>query len=248
MIIKTYLLDISNVTIICTKKKPAQTDIIMLFSKSKVLYVLFDWDGTLSDNREIVVSTINQVLKEYGRGTWETVSNLRNPKLSLRDNFVNFFGDDSFKAYERYVQLYKLNTPQTVKSFPYAKETLLQLKELGVELMIMTNKDRRLLDVELPLLYNPDMFSRIVCGHEALRDKPYPEHIFYTLRGLLSPEEINSEIVWMVGDSNQDSDCALSARALPIRINQTLFTENSSSNSIVYFNDFAEFYDFLTES
>ena len=247
MIIKTYLRDISNVTIICAKMKPARTDIIMLFSKSKVLYALFDWDGTLADNREVVVSTINQVLSEYKRGTWEIVSNLRNPKLSLRDNFINVFGDNSLEAYERYVQLYKINAPKTVKSFPYAKETLLQIKELGAELMIMTNKDRRLLDVELPLLYNPDMFSRIVCGHEALRDKPYPEHIFYTLRGLLSPEEINSEVVWMIGDSNQDSDCALSAGALPIRVNQTLFAEDSSSNSIAYFNNFAEFYDFLVE-
>ncbi len=220
----------------------------MLLDKSKLLYALFDWDGTLADNRAIVIKSIEQVLAEYGLGNWNDVKKLRNPKLSLRDNFVNFFKDNAFAAYERYLQIYKLNSPQMLKSFPFAAEVIHYLKNQGVEVIIMTNKDRRLLDIELPLLYNPDLFFRIICGHEAPKDKPYPEHIYYSLRGLLSPSEINQQNVWMVGDSSQDSDCAISAGATPIRVHEDLFKEQrSSSQMIQYFKSFAEFYDFLAK-
>ena len=100
----------------------------MLLDKSKLLYALFDWDGTLADNRAVVIKSIEQVLAEYGLGNWDDVKKLRNPKLSLRDNFVNFFKDNAFAAYERYLQIYKLNSPQMLKSFPFAAEVIHYLK------------------------------------------------------------------------------------------------------------------------
>ena len=221
----------------------------MLLDKSKVKYVLFDWDGTLSDNGDIVISSVNQVLKEHGMKDWEQQKDKRNPKLSLWDNFANIFGHNWQAAYARYVEIYKQHIPSMVRSFPNAEKVLKTLKEDGVELMIMTNKDPQLLEIELPLLYNPNLFSRITPGHEAPKDKPYPEHIFYTLRGLLTPQEINPQDVWMVGDSNQDSDCALAANVLPIRINTYLFDESYvHSSNIAWFKDFDELYNLLAKN
>lgn len=213
----------------------------MLPSKAKLQYILFDWDGTLADNAAVVLKSVSQVLNEYNLPGWEQMKSRRDPKLSLWDNFANLFGRQAEAAYERYLQIYKAATPAMVKAFPGAKETLDFFRNDGCEVMIMTNKDRRLLDIELPLLYAPDTFSRVVCGHEAPRDKPYPEHIFYTLRGLLTPVEITPEKVWMVGDSDQDSDCAIAAGALPVRVNQALFGGSGyKSESIRYFQNFAE--------
>lgn len=213
----------------------------MLPSKAKLQYILFDWDGTLADNTAVVLKSVSQVLNEYNLPGWEQMKSRRDPKLSLWDNFANLFGRQAEAAYERYLQIYKAAAPAMVKAFPGAKETLDFFRNDGCEVMIMTNKDRRLLDIELPLLYAPDTFSRVVCGHEAPRDKPYPEHIFYTLRGLLTPVEITPEKVWMVGDSDQDSDCAISAGALPVRVNQALFGGSGyKSENIRYFQNFAE--------
>lgn len=214
----------------------------MLPPIAKLQYILFDWDGTLADNKEVVISSLEKVLAEYNLPAWEQMRFRCNPRLSLWDNFTNLFAADAETAYARYLQIYKLAAPKLVKSFPGAAEVLDYVRSAGAEPMIMTNKDRRLLDIELPLLYNPDIFSRIVCGHEAPRDKPYPEHIYYTLRGLLAPAEITAEKVWMVGDSNQDSDCAFAAGALPVRVNQALFGGSEyASETVHYFNDFAEF-------
>lgn len=213
----------------------------MLPEHNKLQYILLDWDGTLADNRDVVVNSIQKILHEYDLPDWEVIKTKRNPKLSLRDNFTVFFGKYANEAYEKYVQTYKLLSPKMVKAFAGARRFLQLAKDEGIELIIMTNKDRRLLDIELPLLYNSSLFSRIVCGREALRDKPYPEHIFYALQGLLTPFEINKENVWMIGDSDQDSDCALSAGALPIRINQNIFVNNEYiSKNIVYFKNFDE--------
>lgn len=214
----------------------------MLPPLPKLQYILFDWDGTLADNRAAVLNSVEQVLAEYHLPKWEQIKTKQNPKLSLWDNFTVFFGDKAGEAYDRYLQIYKTETLKTTKAFAGAQEVLDFCRAEGAEPMIMTNKDRRLLDIELPRLYNPEIFSRIVCGHEAPRDKPWPEHIFYTLRGLLTPLEITPEKVWMVGDSNQDSDCALAAGALPIRVNSPLFGgQAQSQKNIVYFKDFAGF-------
>lgn len=221
----------------------------MLPEHNKLQYILFDWDGTLADNRDVVVNSMQKTLKEYNLPDWNIVKAKRNSKLSLRDNFTVFFGKYADEAYEKYVQTYKLLSPKIVRAFTGAHNFLHLVKNEGIELIIMTNKDRRLLDIELPLLYNPSLFARIVCGHEALRDKPYPEHIFYALQGFLSPFEINKENVWMIGDSDQDSDCALSAGALPIRINQNIFADNKYvSQNIVYFKDFNELAANFTEN
>ena len=45
---------------------------------SKVKYVLFDWDGTLSDNRAIVLKAVSQVLAEHGLPSWAEIKNKRN--------------------------------------------------------------------------------------------------------------------------------------------------------------------------
>lgn len=213
-------------------------------------YVLFDWDGTLAFTRDNVVSSINAVLKEYGYPDWTQMQKRQDPKLSLRDNFINFFDGDADSAYEKYVEIYRRQIPELVKAFPHAAEVLEFLREKHVSLMIMTNKDRRLFDVELPQLYNPAWFERVVCGHEAPKDKPWPEHIFYTLRGLLTPAEISPRDVWMVGDSPQDSDCALAAHALPIRVGTPIWGGSAAESTpgVVYIKDFASFYEILAKS
>lgn len=94
--------------------------------------------------------------------------------------------------------------------------------------------------------FSPSLFARIVAGHEAPHDKPYREHILYSLEGLLKPEEITPENVWMIGDSAQDSDCALAANALPIRIGEPIWhDDNPKDGRIKYFHDFKAFYQAL---
>lgn len=147
---------------------------------SKVKYVLFDWDGTLSDNRDIVVAAVGRTLEEYGLPGWEQMKRKRDDKLSLWDNFANVFGADWRPAYARYVEIYKKLIPSMVKSFPGAAEVLRLLKDDGAELMIMTNKDPQLLEIELPLLYDPALFPESRPGTKPRATNPGP--IIFSIR------------------------------------------------------------------
>lgn len=217
---------------------------------SKLRYVLFDWDNTLAETRPALVFGINQVLAEYGLPEWDEIKKRRDKNLSFRDNFVNIFGaEQAAAAYERYMEIYRQNIKRLLKTFPGVCETLVFFKEKQIPIMVMTNKDRRLLEFELPLLFDKELFAKIVCGHEAKRDKPYPEQAYYALEGFLSPHQISRENVWIIGDSSQDSDCALSAGALPIRVGKPIWNDGGEKNDkIIYFKDFEEFYHVLHSS
>lgn len=213
-------------------------------------YMLFDWDNTLAETRTALVEAVNRVLAEYNMASWDIVKKRRDPSLSFRDNFPHIFGPDlAAEAYNKYVKIYLELIPRLIKTFPAVPETLDFFYDRGIPLIIITNKDRRLLEAELPLLFDRRMFAGIVCGHEAPADKPDPRHIYYSLKGLLEPSQITPENVWMAGDSSQDSSCALSANARAVRIGSPIWPEQECRRKeIAYFNKFKDFLAFLQAS
>ncbi len=213
---------------------------------SPLKVAVFDWDNTLAESRSTLVYAVNQVLPQYGLDPWEKVCHKRNPDLSFRDNFPLIFGKNADEAYEKYAQIYLQNVRRFISAFPKTHEVLAFLKNHGVKLMIMTNKDRRLLEYELPLLFDPDLFDNIVCGHEAQADKPDGNHLIFTLKDVMKPAEICPESVWVIGDSSVDSRCAQNAGARAIRIGQPIFgqTEQAQKN-VLYFDSFVDFYENL---
>lgn len=214
---------------------------------SKLKYVIFDWDNTLAESRSSLVESVNQVLKTYGLPEWEISKEKRDCNLSFKDNFANIFGtQNATPAYEQYREIYKKIVPNKIATFPKAKETLNFFAQHNVKMLIVTNKERCLLEYELPLLYDKKMFCNIVCGHEAQKDKPHKEHALFALKDFLSPAEITPENVWVIGDSPQDSIMAEKINALPIRINKSIWgDEEDETSNIVHFKGFEELYQNL---
>jgi len=203
--------------------------------------VAFDWDNTLALSHEALVRSVNVVLAVYGMGDWETVKEKRNPILSFRDNFPLIFGRKANEAYELYRQVYMQKAAELISAPECATEVLQYLLNKNIKIVLVTNKDRALLEYELPLLYPQEWFTRIVCGHEAPHDKPNPEQLIYALDGLVP--EISEESVWMVGDSTIDSTCALSCDAKAIRIGEPIWDikcEDETNEKITFFADFAK--------
>lgn len=207
---------------------------------------VFDWDNTLAESRTALVYCVNQVLQEYNMPEWNIVKAKRDNTLSFRDNFPRIFGDKAEEAYKKYTKIYLQNVGRMITAFPKTLDVLQFLKSKGVKIMVMSNKDRKLLDYELPLLFNPEIFDNVVCGHEAIKDKPYGEHLFWTLKDVFKPWQINRQNVWVVGDSPQDSACAKNAGALPIRIGKSIWEDETNDTSgIIFFDSFVDFYKTL---
>ena len=216
-------------------------------SLKKLQVAAFDWDNTLAYSREALVFAINKVLPQYNLPEWDIIQHKRNRRLSFRDNFPLIFGDKADEAYEKYRIIYKENVKNLISAPPKAREVLQFLKERGVKIAIVSNKDRLLFEFERPFLYDENLFDIIVCGHEAKQDKPNGEQLKFAVCKLI--DRITPESVWMIGDSPMDSECALSAHAKAIRIGEPIWdtADNACSNNITFIKDFAAFYDILTE-
>ncbi|MDD4556406.1 MAG: HAD hydrolase-like protein [Alphaproteobacteria bacterium] len=205
-------------------------------------YVLFDWDGTLAMTREAIVYAVEKVLVKYNLPNWESSRLKRDRNLSFRDNFPNVFGENlANQAYDDYKIEYEKNVSQFIRKPVGIDELLKKLQEKNITLMIMTNKDRNLFELEYNSLYPQGVFEKIVCGHEAKRDKPFPEHGWHTLAGYLTPQEISSEKVWVVGDTHQDLECALNINALPILVGKPIWGENIDKKDVLHFSSFETF-------
>ena len=217
----------------------------MLNLRSDLLQaVIFDWDNTLADTQPVIVAAINQTLREYNLPPLSAMMKFYNHQLSFWNNFPNLFGaDKAAAAYETYCRHYKRLAPQLLHGFDGVEDVLQFLHRRHIKLLIVSNKDRRLLEYELPLLYSPSLFAATLCGHEASADKPSPAPLLEVLQKLPQPPQISPAGVWMVGDTPQDSNAALAAGVLPIRIGLPIWQDNETPNpEIVYFNDFRHFY------
>lgn len=213
---------------------------------SKLKVVLFDWDGTLAKSSPPRIEAVNKILAEYHLPDWENVKNLRNDRLSFMDNFPNIFGAKAKEAYQKYCTCYLECIKHGFDGYPMAREVIDCLRARGVKIAIMTNKDRSLLEAELPLLYPCSCFDKIVCGHEACRDKPCGDHALYTLRGLIDKAGITPQTVWVIGDSQLDNLCANEVNALPIRINYPpKDCELKECCSTIYFDNYQSLFDAL---
>lgn len=217
------------------------------FSVEKLQVAAFDWDNTLVCSREALVYSINQILPLYGLPAWEEVKNRRDRNLSFRDNFPRIFGNKAEEAYEKYRQVYLKYAPRFLKTADAAPDVLHFLQSKGVKIIVVSNKDRFLFDFELPLLYDSNLFVRTVCGHEAAKDKPFPEQLEFAAADLA--DEITPDKVWMIGDSPMDSRCALAAGAKAVRIGHPIWdtAEEAESDAVSFVTDFNLFLQILRE-
>lgn len=186
-----------------------------MYFKQKPKIIAFDWDNTLALNREVVVNAMNKVLSKYGKAEWDIIKKEKRDKnRSLKENFINFFGLEFEKqAYNDYLNFYNefnylLQAPEN------AKEMLYMLNKKNIYIIIVSNKERKLLLDEIKVLYNDIEFYKIMANGDSEKNKPDASPIFKALEDLNI--EINYHNVWLIGDSNQDIDCAYNANIQPI--------------------------------
>ena len=178
--------------------------------------IIFDWDNTLAKSRDLVVGAMNKILKKYGKEEWEVAKKkYRDPNKSLKENFPNFFGEDAKQAYEEYLQVY-LEFKNLLEPLPFSQEALKYLNKNNpeVKLIVISNKERSLLLMEIETLYKDINFFKIMANGDSEKNKPDASPIFKALEG--TGIEVNSVNVWIIGDSKQDIDCAYNSGCQPI--------------------------------
>lgn len=208
--------------------------------------VAFDWDNTLAQTRGALVRCIGEVLTAYGLPAWSIVKQKCETNLSFRDNFPLIFGAKAGEAYAMYREIYLQKAAESVTAVDGAKEILQFFYNHQVPVVVVSNKDRVLLEDELPRLFDPLLFDTIVCGHEAPRDKPAPQQLQFAVQKYVGAADINPDNVWMIGDSLMDSECALAAHAQPILVGKPIWHNAAEmSYKIWYYDNFMQLYQDL---
>ena len=212
----------------------------------KLKVVIFDWDNTLVESGSALVFCVNKILEKYNLPEWEISKNKRDDRLSFRDNFPRIFGENAVEAYREYRQVYLQNVKNMISVFDGVYDIINLFHQNNIPLVVMSNKDRLLLDFESDFLFKKEDFAKVVCGHEAKRDKPYADQLFYCLDGMLDVEKISEESVWMIGDSPIDSECAKNSGARAIRVGFPLWNEDDENDEkISYFKSMRELYEHI---
>ena len=205
--------------------------------------IIFDWDDTLANTREAVVNAMNYVLSLYNLPEWEIIKKeKRDTKKSLKENFINFFGKENEKeAYEKYLNYYINNSYNLVQPTNYSEDFLKFCNKKNINVAIISNKDKKLLNKEVEKCFKNIKFYQVLGNGDAVRNKPAPDPVFKLVENF--DFDLNENDVWLVGDTKQDTECALSSNCKPILIGKGKFMEDdylTKNNNILVINSFNE--------
>jgi len=170
------------------------------------LSICFDLDGTLVDTAPDLVRVTSEVIADRGHGA-VNYRNARNAvgygsRRMIKDA-LRAVGDsatetevDTMQAF--FLDRYAKSIAELSKPFAGVEDTLAELRSLGAELTVCTNKPGWLARPLLELLKLDRYFVRIIGGDEASCKKPAPDHIFE------AAGHRQANRIVMVGDSYPD--------------------------------------------
>ena len=142
--------------------------------------VLFDMDGTIANTDELVVETMYEMYDLYREGkktTREQCYYFSGPPLrdTLRKEFPD--GDIEFLAKE-FARLSRDKYDTMVTPYPHSREVKLKLKEMGIKLGVVTNKQHDMAVHCLEVIHLDDVFDILIGYDDVKETKPSPEGIY----------------------------------------------------------------------
>ncbi|MBE0365276.1 phosphoglycolate phosphatase [Pseudoalteromonas ulvae UL12] len=172
--------------------------------------VIFDLDGTLLDSAPDLALAINLMLTDLGfEAAPEPVirSWVGNGAQTLVSRALQYCGCDSSQDSSHFndalvIFLAHYQAHLTTHSVLYngVFDTLMQLKQSGLQLALVTNKPMRFIDPILSDFKLRDVFSITLGGDSLAVKKPHPEPLLHTCEQLGT----SVEQAVMVGDSKND--------------------------------------------
>ena len=142
--------------------------------------ILLDLDGTVADTDEMIVQSMYELYDLYRHGkrsSREEIYYFSGPPIreTLKKEFPD--GDIDFLVNE-FVKISWSNYDKYAKLFPHVRETLINLKNKGFLLGIVTSKLRDSTIHCLEVLDLLNLVPYFVAGNDVNKMKPEPESIF----------------------------------------------------------------------
>lgn len=182
--------------------------------------VMFDLDGTLIETAPEICDAVNDTLKHFGlpEVTQDQVDRWigygTRELLIQALAFVRKLAVDAVRAFDtlpliaaEFDRHYQRRCGTRSQLYPHVREALQQLRQQGVRLAVVTNKEGRYTQTVLAAHALVPLFDRVVSGDSLPTKKPDPAGI----RSCLAQFEVRPERALFVGDSSIDVATARNA-------------------------------------
>ena len=182
--------------------------------------IMFDLDGTLVDTAPEICDAVNDTLRQFdlpevqvaqvshwiGMGTCELL--VQALASSLETNAASVRVSDTFSTITAaFEQHYQNRCGTRSQLFAQVRETLVALRQRGVKLAVVTNKESRFAQSVLNAHPLTPLLDLVVCGDSLSTKKPDPEGI----ESCLSVFDMPRDRALLVGDSSIDVTTARNA-------------------------------------
>jgi phosphoglycolate phosphatase len=186
--------------------------------------ICFDLDGTLVETAPEIMDAVNDALRHFnllevtqqqvndwiGHGTRELlVQALADRSHSTADNVRS--GEFLRTMLPVYDNFYEQRCGKRSQLYPHVRETLTTLREQGVKLAVVTNKEGRYTRVVLDVHQLTPLFDAVISGDTFEAKKPNPVGVAHCL----SQFAVSANRALFVGDSSIDAATARNA-GLPV--------------------------------
>lgn len=208
--------------------------------------IAFDWDGTLMDSADRIVSSFRGAMRDTGLPVLheETIRSIIG--LGLAEAVAALYPDVPLEHRQRlavgYSQHYMGSDPTPVRPFDGAEELLAELAGRGFWLAVATGKSRRGLAKVLEDTGFGRFFFATRCADETA-SKPDP----LMLRELMFEASAEPAATLMVGDTHFDLEMARNARVPSVGIAHGVHgrDELAACGPLAIVNDLFELGDWL---
>jgi phosphoglycolate phosphatase len=178
--------------------------------KNRFDVIIFDWDGTLINTIDWIVSCLQLAAEQCQLPTPEAHAARNTIGLSIDKAMLSLFPEADAELLGalvgHYQQAYQSQTFGREQFFPGVYEMLQALKDMGYQLAVATGKTRRELQKVLRATETEDLFA-ITRTADETSSKPSP----HMLEEILAHCQCERERALMVGDSVYDLQMALNA-------------------------------------
>ena len=172
--------------------------------------LLFDLDGTVADTDQMLVESFHILYDLYRDGKRtpdEEIYYFSGPPI-YETLLKEFPHQDQKKMFDEFMRVSLDVYPKTVRAYPHAKETLLNLKKQGYKLGIITSKIHKSTVYCLNLIGLDGIFDSLVCYDDVAHPKPDKESIMKAMEEL---QVFDLSKVLYIGDNKSDFLTAVNA-------------------------------------
>ncbi len=174
--------------------------------------MLFDFDGTLMDTEQAILSSFEEIFRRYR--TVEEYTDQRRVEVlgpSLYESMTKYFPEqDPKKLEEEYRAYQKEHLHETVKPMEHSVELVDTLRSKGYKVGLVSTRRHDSMQHILNMLSLSDKFDILVGFEDVKKGKPAPDGI------LLACEKLGCDKCVYVGDSVTDIQAGKAANAITV--------------------------------